>query len=427
MIRSSLLPGGDLIAAVLDRSVMALADRGGASNLVGDRWADLCAEQAMTWVGHDRPIPGAADPLRVGRVLRLDATPAVAAAASRRGLQNPDLLLTGLRDGAPTVQAADAKFSVETARAKQVSPAVVEGLLGLRDILPGLFGDDLLGGDLDLVPGVFLCPDYPLTHLMLRRRHGIVRTTVRLEEVALLPAPAGAFFRPVEGAGVMPVLAAVDDLSVSIEDDLVAALYYFRLARAAVGCWLDATKPLLLHDDRIAVDDVAVREEAGERAGAARSAYDLILTWDVDVQSVRAARAAVDQVAALPILGRDLRALVARLAEAEGVDPPSLNQVRRRLGAWYRGGLRERVGPLAPPIADLPAALTELGRAGAALAPQVEAEATRVVGELLAASAADAVGDDREAVGGRPGRRGGPRGSDLSEGLRGEREPGRQD
>lgn len=387
MIRSSLLPGGDLIAAVLDRTVMGLADRGGASNLVGDRWADLCANHAARWVGQDRPVPDAKEPLRVERVLRLDATPAVAAAASRRGLQNPDLLLIGRRDGVPTVQAADAKFSVETARVKQVSPAVVEGLLGLRDVLPTLFGDDLLAGDLALVPGMFLCPDYRLTHLMLRRRHGIVRTTVHPEEVALLPAPAGAFFDPLEGSRVMPVLAAVDDLPVAIDDDLLAALYYFRLARAAVGCWLDATKPLLLFDDRIAVDAEAVRAEAEPRANGARSAYEAILAWDADVQTVRAARAAVDQVAALPILGRDLRALVARLAEAEGAAPPSLNQVRRRLGAWYRGRLRERVGPLAPPVADLPSKLAELGRAGAAVSPLLEAEAARIVGELIAASA----------------------------------------
>ena len=248
VIRSPRLPGGDLVAAVLDREVMGLADRGGASNLVGDRWADLCADHALAWPNCERPVPDGGDEgLRVERVLRLDATPAVAAAASKRGLQNPDLLLVGTRGGAPTLQAVDAKFSVETARAKQVSPAVVADLLGLRDILPALFGDLGRNGQAPaVVPGVFLCPDYPLTHLMLRRRHGILRTTVRPEEVVLLPAPADRFFAPVEGASVMPPLAAIDDLPMRLDESLLASLYYFRLARAAVGCWLDATKPLLL-------------------------------------------------------------------------------------------------------------------------------------------------------------------------------------
>lgn len=381
LIRSPLLPGGDLIAAVLDRQVMGLADRGGASNLIGDRWADLAASQASDWVGRERPVPGSTTPLRVERVLRLDDTPAVAAAASKRGLQNPDLLLIGTCDGVATVQAADAKFSVETARAKQVSPSVIDGLLGLRDLLPNLLGE--VHPEPQLVPGVFLCPDYPLTHLMLRRRQGIVRATVREDEVVPLPAPAATFFGPVAGATVMAPLAAVDDLPVTIDRSLLAALYYFRLARAAVGCWSDATKPLLFLGDRLVIDEPAIRAETIARASSGSNAFALILQWNADVETIRAARTSVDQAASLPILNRDLRALVGRLAEDRALDPPSLNQVRRRLGAWYRGQLRERVGPLEPPVPDLPRMLAEISQIGTAIAPRLEAEAVRIVNELL--------------------------------------------
>jgi hypothetical protein len=381
VIRSPLLPGGDLITAVLDRQVMGLADRGGASNLIGDRWANLAASRASDWVGRERPVPGSTTPLHVERVLRLDDTPAVAAAASKRGLQNPDLLLIGTCDGVATVQAADAKFSVETARAKQVSPSVIDGLLGLRDLLPNLLGD--VHPEPQLVPGVFLCPDYPLTHLMLRRRQGIVRATVREDEVVPLPAPAATFFGPVAGATVMAPLAAVDDLPVTIDRSLLAALYYFRLARAAVGCWSDATKPLLFLGDRLVIDEPAIRAETIARASSASNAFALILQWNADVETIRAARTAVDQAASLPILNRDLRALVGRLAEDRALDPPSLNQVRRRLGAWYRGQLRERVGPLEPPVPDLPRMLAEISQIGTAIAPRLEAEAVRIVNELL--------------------------------------------
>ncbi len=396
-IRSPRLPGGDLISALFDREVMTLADRGSASNLVGDRWADIAAAHAATWPGTLRPAGEAGAPLHVERVDRLDATPRVAAVASRRGLQNPDLLLIGAREGRPTVQAADAKFSIETARAKQVSPEVVRGLLELRDEVPELLLG--VGPEPEIIPGVFLSPDYPLTHLMLRRRHGIVRTTVKPEEVVLVPAPPDRFWSGVEGASIMAPLAAVDELPVRPETSLLAGVYYFRLARAAVGFWLDATKPLLLHGDTLAVDEVAVQAEAARRAVAAPTALELIRRWDVDVQTIRDQRAAVDQVAGLPIPGRDLRPLVAKIAEAAGGDPPSVNQVRRRLGAWYRGELRERVGPIAPPVADLPAALKQVAAVGRELTPRLPGEMERVVRELMAEAAlrpqAVAAGGDR--------------------------------
>src|SRR5262245_51630968 len=115
-VTSSRLPGGNLVAALFNREVMALADRGSASNLIGHRWADLAAAHAATWIGQERPTLGPADgSMRVVRVERLDAIPQLAAAASRRSLKHPDLFLVGVRNGRLTIQAADAKFSVETA------------------------------------------------------------------------------------------------------------------------------------------------------------------------------------------------------------------------------------------------------------------------------------------------------------------------
>lgn len=393
--RSPLLPGGDLVGAVLDRTVMGLADRGGASNLVGDRWADVAAEYAATWAGQERPVPDGGEPLLVTAVERLDATPGVAALASRRGLQNPDLLLIGRRRGEPTVQAADAKFSVETARSRQVSPEVVAGLLGLRADLPGVFA--AVSRTTALAPGVFLCPDFPLTHLMLQRRHGIVRATVRADEVVLVPVAAADFFRPLPAASLIEPLAAVDGLPVPPHRSLLAGLYYFRLARAAAGCWFDATKPLLLHDDRPVLDEAALLAEANGRAAAARragaSAFAAVLAWNEDVETVRRRRAAVEQVAAPPLSNRELRPLVEQLAASFGApEPPSLNQVRRRLGSWWKGELRARVGPLSPPVADLPAALTAVAAAGRELQPRLPAELERVVGELVAGVAASTDG-----------------------------------
>ncbi|MCC7023864.1 MAG: hypothetical protein IT338_13665 [Thermomicrobiales bacterium] len=382
-IASPNLPGGDLVSALFDREIMGLADRGGASNLVGDRWADIAAAHVAAWVGSERPLHASdGQSLAITRVDRLDATPGIAAAASRRGLQNPDLLLIGRAGDRQTIQAADAKFSVETARAKQVSPRVVLDLLALRGQVPELLPG--LNDDLEAVPGIFLCPDYPLTHLMLKRRHGIVRTTVRGDEVVFVPAPPDHFWHGVEGASIMAPLAEVDDLPVRPAQSLLAGVYYFRLARAAVGFWLDATKPLLLYNDTVTVDEAAIRDEAERRSRAAESALGLIRQWDADVQTIRNQRAAVDQVAALPIPGREMRARVQTIAEASGAEPPSANQVRKRLGAWYRGELRARVGPIAPPVADLSSVLQQVAAAGREVAPRVDAELERVVQALIA-------------------------------------------
>jgi hypothetical protein len=312
---------------------------------------------------------------------RLDATPAVAAAASKRGLQNPDLLLIGQRGNQQAIQAADAKFSVETARSKQVSPEVVLGLLELRNHVSGLL--EGVGDRIQVESGVFLCPDYSLTHLMLRHRRGIVRTTVRREEVVLVPAAPDEFWDGVPGAAIMAPLAGTDKLLARPEENLMAGVYYFRLARAAVGFWLDATKPLLLHNDALTVDIRAVREETERRSRDVISAIDLIRRWDADVQTIRNQRAAVDQVAALPIPGRELRTMAANIARTASANPPSANQVRRRLGAWYRGALRDRFGPILPPVADLRSILRQLADAGRDLAPQAERELERIVLELV--------------------------------------------
>lgn len=362
---------------------MGLADRGGASNLVGDRWADLAAAYAATWVDELRPIhmdDGTLAP--IVRVDRLDATPAIAAAASKRGMQNPDLLLIGERAGRPVIQAADAKFSVETARSKQVSADVVRGLLDLRAIVPHLLSE--VGNDPEIEPGVFLSPDYPLTHLMLRRKHGIVRTTVQPDEVVLTPAPPDVFWIGVDGAAIMAPLAAVDQLPVTTDESLMAGLYYFRLARAAVGCWIDATKPLLLHDDVVQVDINAIRIETVARTRTATSAIGLIRQWNADVETIRQQRAAVDQVAALPIPGRELREMAMRSAKRSGTEPPSVNQIRKRVGAWYRGELRKRVGAVTPPAPDLPAVLRQIGAASRDLNRELEVRVESAIHELIA-------------------------------------------
>ena len=386
-IRSARLPGGDIYSALFDRDVMTFADRGGASNLIGDRWADLAAAHASGWsegLGWIELADGETVP--IDYVDRLDATPRIASVASRHGLQNPDLLLVGGDEQGQVIQAADAKFSIETARSKQVSPEVVLALLGLRDRLPELLPE--LQDSAHVEPGIFLAPDYPLTHMVLRgdRRglRGIMRPTVEPHEVVLVPTEPAHFWDGVPGARVMTPLAELDSLPVRPEQSLLTGVYYFRLARAAVGFWLDATKPLLLFNDHLELDEEAVREEAERRAIHAESAMALIWQWDADVQMVRNQRASVEQVAGLPIPGRELRPRAIAIAESLGSEPPSANQVRRRLSAWFRAELRSRIGPVSPPVVNLPDVLRQIAQIGKELTPQADRELERVVRELVA-------------------------------------------
>jgi hypothetical protein len=144
-----------------------------------------------------------------------------------------------------------------------------------------------------------------------------------------------------------------------------------------------------LFNDVVEVDVHAVADETRRRVDTADSAIELLQIWDAEVQTVRAERASVEQVAALPILTRDLRVIIARESENRGVDAPSTNQIRRRLGAWYRSQLRDLVGPMKPPVANFTDALQDLAKAGATIAPRVEAEAQRIVVDAITNRSAD--------------------------------------
>ncbi|MBA2753728.1 MAG: hypothetical protein H0U40_04600, partial [Chloroflexia bacterium] len=379
-IRSPKLPGGDLLTASFDRRVMELANRGQASGFVGDRWADLAASAAEAWVGTSLRQPGDELNGMVARaVIRLDERGDLVRLAARRGLQNPDLLVLGdmAGTGVRSILPADAKFSVETARSKQVSAEVVAGLVALPAFAREI---EALGyGGATPVAGLFICPDSLLTRVALERGYGVVRTTVTASEVVTVPVAAGAFFAPVEGATIIPTLAGVDRLPVRPEDHLTLGLYYFRLARAAVGCWLDATAPLLVVGDRPGVDVAMVQRHVEGRTWEARSALELIVRWDADVGRIRRQREVVDRVVGAAMPNRDLRELVERRGLPPGTGP-TLSTVRRHLNRWYRLTIRDRLGPMSPPVPDgeIEALLARIGRERLTMTAEVATEAIRL-------------------------------------------------
>ena len=89
-------------------------------------------------------------------------------------------------------------------------------------------------------------------------------------------------------------------------------------------------------------------------------------------------------------MNKELRTTVERIAAETGATPPSINQVRRRATAWWRGEIRDRVGPILPPVNDLPVQLKLVADAGRELTPQVGSKIDQVVRELIAAGEAQA-------------------------------------
>ncbi|CAN5737866.1 hypothetical protein BH20CHL4_BH20CHL4_09760 [soil metagenome] len=391
-VKSASLPGGSLLSAVLDKQVMMLADRGNASALIGSLWANLAASHADQLVGTSVAIPGAGRVHIVERVVRLDDDERIASRAARNGLQNPDLVFFGRLDGKATVQAVDAKFSVETARSKQVSIEMMQGLIGL-----GLFFDQAVGGldpGASLLPGLFLSPDSAFTRYVIRRGRGIIRLTIGDDEMLLIDVSSSAMFGAVEGRDLMEVLFRIDRHTAHPQENLLAGVYYFRLARSAIAMWTDQKKPLLAFNDRVEVDTASVADEMSRHARSATNARAAILDWSVEAEQVNRQRAAVERVSGLPVTGKDLWEWVQQEAAALNSEPPSMNQVRRRLGAWFRGELRARLGPVYPPQGDFPATLMEIGRESRAISSQTRPKTAEIVRELLAnrQSADDDVG-----------------------------------
>lgn len=380
-LASPSFPGGSLFNAVYDRTLMQLSDRGRASGIIGDRWAELCAvaimerPQALATLDPDRA------PIACDSVVRLDDVPEIARVASKVHLQNPDFLLLSTDGGRQIIHAADAKFSVETAKSQQVSADVVRALLDLGQTVRDQISD--LRQDVVLSDGIFLCPDYTLTRHLLQGGRGLRNIAVPNREICLLPITVQEFMQPIGHERLIDILAARDDLEFDYRQSLLLTLYYFRLARAAVGFRIDQTSPLLGARAAPDVDLFDVEAEA-ERVGRhAFGAWNLILRWNDIAENVRRQRFAVEQATGFPIPGKILRQRIEQRAAAAGVEPPSTNKVRRIAAAWLRSRIQEAFGPIDPPVDDLDSLIRRLRAYSRSLTSEVGAYTDEVIRDLI--------------------------------------------
>ena len=106
------------------------------------------------------------------------------------------------------------------------------GLLELRKHVPGLL--DGVSERIQVESGVFLCPDHPLTHLCCGTGEAsYARPFAKKKWFSYRPRRTGSGMAS-RGRDHRP-LADTDFLAAQPHQNLMAGVYYFRLARAAVG------------------------------------------------------------------------------------------------------------------------------------------------------------------------------------------------
>ncbi len=323
---------------------------------MGDSWGAYCAEWLASQVGQPIHVNAEISGL-ITSVLDVDGIAGLAAFASHRGLQNPDFLIGLATDsGDQLLVPVDAKFSVETAKSKQVSAEMATSLIETEGspVLP------LLPENGTLVDGFFISPDYELTHQMLAGAVGILRTAVHASQVCLLPAnPTGVFNRE-DVRDLALDLAAVDRSRREYDQYLATALYYLRCGFSCVGAYSDEARPLLGRRDQDKPDARIVRQQLEARMVDAYSAWTVVQQWDADAEVVRTIRVAVHQAAEVGIANRDLRNVVESTAAKFGAAPPSLNRVRRELAIWSTDQMVTTFGVIYHPVEDLEALLETL-------------------------------------------------------------------
>ncbi|HQY30457.1 MAG TPA: hypothetical protein PK691_04190 [Thermomicrobiales bacterium] len=368
-----------MLRSLLDRQLMNLADRGGASGYVGSAWGVQCGTWLVSQIG--APIMWGGEHIgEIVSIIDVDALPGIPAFASSRGLQNPDYLIQIDSDAGMYLVGVDAKFSIETAKPRQVSIAIVTALVEtegspLAPLIPNYDA---------IVDGFFLSPDYELTDLVLTGRAGILRATVSPSDlVRIHPNVPSMFARP-DLINAMAVLAEKDAIDSSWQDDLVPALYYARVAFACAGCLNEETRPLLGPPELAPASPTALATAIHHHMGNIRSAWELLLSWDREAEVIREIRVRFHGAADIGISNRDLRHQVEEHARKLGITAPSMNRVRRALTEWSRSEITNRIGVIRYPVADVEGDIRRVLGAVSEIRPEVP----RVIRQIVADTAA---------------------------------------
>ena len=390
LIRSSVFPAGTLLDSYYDRDVTRLSDRGLASNMIGDRWSEISTGEIGSWEGSDVTLPEGST-LSIEQVFRLDDIPRIAAIASRRKLQNPDFILAGRMDDEHVLMAMDAKFSIETAKAPQVSAETLQALLDVGELIT----DHLPGLPLDAHArdGLFIAPDVPLSHYVMDRTRGRLSVRVPREQVVLASVAPVPFLKPLEGARLLGTLAARDGFRDEIRSNMLLALYYFRLVRACYGSYSDLTTPIFGDPSHRLGSTDDLEQRTLQIARTAPSAWDVVLQWDAAAEQVRRQRETAFSAMPFPLANKEVRDRIELESELRGIEAPSVNSVRKRLGAWYRRQFDDRIGVVLPPVDDISSLVQQIHVIAADVEPLIPDAVDAIIEEVFRAQSSDSDND----------------------------------
>lgn len=389
-LRSDAFPQGTLLDSYYDRQVTQLSDRGMASNMIGDRWSHVASEHIDRWPGTTVEFPDGSS-LAVHQVYRLDTTPAIAAIASKRKLQNPDFLVAGERNGRRELLAIDAKFSIDTAKSPQVAAETLAALLDvgplITDLLPGL------PVDANVVDGYFISPDMPLSHYVLDLHRGRLAARVSRRQTFLVPVQPVAFLKTLQGSRLLGPLATIDGFRDHLRSNMLLSMYYFRLARACYGAYAETTTPIFGPSTANPGSEAELERRTLDLARGARSSWDVVLQWDAAAGQVRRQRETAYAAMAFPLANREVRDRIVAASQQREVVAPSINSVRRRIGSWYRDQFDEHIGTVLPPVDDMAQLLQRIHGVAAAIAPTIEPTVDTIIDEVLASQPHISTGD----------------------------------
>lgn len=388
-LTSPKLPGRSLIAAVLDRQLMGWSDRGGASKHFGDRWSDQCTLQLSQRTGGPMPIPdGSSYVLR--HVVRLDGDPAIAIQAGNHKLANPDFVLVGSSsDGKPLLQSADAKFAVDTVKPVQVEADSLAALLAVEGGLVRSAIEQVTGAvldpDVELVSGLFLIPRGTFNDYFWQFVAGGPNPRVSPDSLLELEPDCAALFAGLPESPLLPVLAGTDNLGVRLDQDLLASMYYFRLACACGWMWVRQHTPLLSNDPPPIVEPSPLLQETIRRAERSDTAFHVAASWHREIAKLDLSREAVKKVARLPLRIGELRGFIDATNAEDDVSARQLRIMRGVLESRYRARLVAEIGVIP---ADTNVPIQELQRTIASATRRIRsellAEAPALARELFA-------------------------------------------
>jgi hypothetical protein len=387
-LHSSKLPGGSVIAALLNRNLMTWSDRGGASRLFGEVWSERCwdllqAGDARTGVLRAR----LGTDIERFAVIRLDANPRIAIQAGRHKLPNPDFVVVGHdRDDRDHVYAVDAKFAVDRIRSEQISPESMESLVGLPSgiVLREIQSQGGIGltDRVTYRNGLFIGPDHPMNRFFRSLHMESGETDIESGEITLVPVSSGEVFGLLPEKAVIDFLASVDRLQPAGDQDLLSAMYYLRLACAASWFHQEMTRPLLSLRETVRPETAAVDRELRRRAKQHRTAFEVIASWARQAERQVQTREIVQRAASLPLRMGDLRAAATTIGRGE--DRKLVRSARGMLEKRYIRRLIDEIGEVpATPRHTIDDVVQEIRKVNRKLQPELRRDVDRIFDRLL--------------------------------------------